>query len=219
MNLMAPFHLLRSLAFSYGRLVERESVSRAYLGLATYMDVATRVRFQRGAKIIFRDEGFLVFGMERSSFRYWARPAGYYLEQNATLEIGGYNQIGRGSLVWILEGGRIVLNGATTTGKNKIIAKEQVTIGRDCQIAWGATICDHDFHKTYSDGRQNIETAPVVIGNNVWIGMDATILKGVTIGDGAVIAAGAVVTRSVPARCLAGGVPARILKEGIDFRG
>ena len=88
-----------------------------------------------------------------------------------------------------------------------------------CQIAWGVTICDHDFHKTYTDGNQNVETAPVNIGKNVWIGMDATILKGVTIGDGAIVAAGAIVTRDVPARTLVGGAPARILKENVDFRG
>jgi acetyltransferase-like isoleucine patch superfamily enzyme len=60
-------------------------------------------------------------------------------------------------------------------------------------------------------------TQPIHIGNHVWIGMNVTILKGVQIGDGAIIAAGAVVTRNIPARCLAGGVPARVLKENITW--
>lgn len=55
--------------------------------------------------------------------------------------------------------------------------------------------------------------ASVTIGNKVWIGATATILSGVSIGDGAVIAAGAVVTKDVPAHTIAGGVPAKILKE------
>lgn len=55
--------------------------------------------------------------------------------------------------------------------------------------------------------------APIHIGNNVWIGANATVLPGVTIGDDAVIAAGAVVTKDVPARCVAGGVPAKLIKE------
>jgi acetyltransferase-like isoleucine patch superfamily enzyme len=54
-------------------------------------------------------------------------------------------------------------------------------------------------------------------GNHVWIGMRAMILKGVTIGDGAVVAAGAVVTRDVPARALVGGVPARVLRNDVEW--
>ena len=55
--------------------------------------------------------------------------------------------------------------------------------------------------------------APVEIGNGVWVGAHATILSGVTIGDNAVIAAGAVVTKDVPANAVAGGVPAKIIKQ------
>ena len=99
------------------------------------------------------------------------------------------------------------MKGATTNGENKIIAKKDIFIGKGTQIAWGATICDHDFHKTYKNGIQNVETAPIHIGENVWIGMNATILKGVTIGDGAIVAAGAVVTRNIPPGCLAAGIP------------
>lgn len=54
---------------------------------------------------------------------------------------------------------------------------------------------------------------PVVIGNGVWIGANVTILGGVNIGDGAVVAAGAVVTKDVPAKTLVGGVPAKVIKQ------
>jgi acetyltransferase-like isoleucine patch superfamily enzyme len=60
-------------------------------------------------------------------------------------------------------------------------------------------------------------TKPVHIGNHVWIGMNVMILKGVTIGDGAIIAAGSVVNRDVPERCLAGGVPAKVIKENVQW--
>ncbi len=61
--------------------------------------------------------------------------------------------------------------------------------------------------------RNGIVKRPIVIGNNVWIGAAATILPGVTIGDNAVVAAGAVVSRDVPASTIAAGVPARVLKR------
>jgi acetyltransferase-like isoleucine patch superfamily enzyme len=60
---------------------------------------------------------------------------------------------------------------------------------------------------------QGYVTSPIRIGRDCWIGCNAVILKGVSIGDGAVIAAGAVVTKDVPPRCLAGGVPARIIRS------
>jgi acetyltransferase-like isoleucine patch superfamily enzyme len=60
-------------------------------------------------------------------------------------------------------------------------------------------------------------TQPIIIGNHVWVGMNATILKGVTIGDGAIIAAGSIVTKDVKANTLVGGVPARILKENVEW--
>ena len=56
------------------------------------------------------------------------------------------------------------------------------------------------------------------IGNHVWIGAKAMIMKGVNIGDGAIIAAGAVVTKDVPARCLVAGVPAKVIKTDIEWK-
>ena len=61
--------------------------------------------------------------------------------------------------------------------------------------------------------RRQVTTAPIVVGRNVWIGAGATVLQGVTIGDDAVVAAGAVVTSDVPAAALVAGVPARVVKS------
>jgi acetyltransferase-like isoleucine patch superfamily enzyme len=64
--------------------------------------------------------------------------------------------------------------------------------------------------------KQDIETSPVTIGDDVWISHGAVILKGVNVGKGAVIAAGAVVTRNVPAYAMVGGVPARLIRNRLD---
>ncbi len=216
----APFHLLRSFMFHFSSHVVRKSVSRSYLGFCAYVNGLSSFSLEKNSQIVFDNEGFLVFGTERSSFRGWAGRTAMYIRKYGELHIKGYNQIGRGSLVWILENGRIEFQGETfTTGNNMIISKQSVTIGKECAIAWGVTICDHDFHKLYKNGIQKTETAPVVIGDRVWLGMNATILKGVTIGEGAVVGAGAVVTKDVPPGVMVGGNPARVIDEGIEFRG
>ena len=67
-------------------------------------------------------------------------------------------------------------------------------------------------HSLDPEHRGDLIPAPIRIGKNVWIGSNAVVLAGVTIGDGAVIAAGAVVTKDVPGKTIAGGVPARVMK-------
>jgi acetyltransferase-like isoleucine patch superfamily enzyme len=216
----APFHLVRSLLFNFSPKVEKLSVSKSYLGLCAYINGLSSLDIERGSKISFDDSGFLVFGTERSSFRGWAGRSSMYIRRGGELHIYGYNQIGRGSLVWILEDGKVeMLGNSFTAGKNMIISKESVSIGKDCAIAWGVTICDHDFHKLYKDGIQKIETAPVKICDRVWLGMNSTVLKGVTVGEGAVVAGGSVVVNDVPPGVVVGGNPAKIICEGIEFLG
>ncbi len=87
-----------------------------------------------------------------------------------------------------------------------------IEIGDGSLIGHNTTIAtlNHDFNP---DKRANLHPSPVKIGKNVWIGSDCTILPGVEIGDGAVIGAGSVVTKSVPANSIAVGSPARVIKQ------
>lgn len=94
-----------------------------------------------------------------------------------------------------------------------ILDRAPVIIGDSVLIAPGTVITTINHALDPSKRRANICTAlPITIGDNVWIGANCTILPGVTIGDDAVIAAGAVVRSDVPPRCVVGGVPARVLK-------
>ncbi|HHT25364.1 MAG TPA: acyltransferase [Clostridiaceae bacterium] len=95
----------------------------------------------------------------------------------------------------------------------KIRCHNKITIGDDCAISHDFTIMDSDAHKL--NGKTSC--GPIQIGNHVWIGTRVTILNGVQIGDGAVIAAGAVVTHDVPSKALAGGIPAKVIKEGVTW--
>jgi acetyltransferase-like isoleucine patch superfamily enzyme len=96
----------------------------------------------------------------------------------------------------VLKGGRIFIGNGTYLNRNtEVIAQQEVRIGHDCMIAWDVVIMDTDQHGI--DGGPPI-ARPVVIGDYVWIGCRALILKGVHIGDHAVIGAGAIVTHDVP---------------------
>ena len=87
-----------------------------------------------------------------------------------------------------------------------------VLIGDDCHIGHNVVFATLN-HGLAPENRKITYPAPIIIGKNVWIGSNATILQGVTIGDNAIVAAGAVVTKDVEANTLAGGVPAKYLKN------
>ena len=91
-----------------------------------------------------------------------------------------------------------------------------VTIGNHVNLAQGITVTalNHNFEDTnLRIDEQGISTKPVTIGDDVWIGANAVILPGVTIGKHVVVAAGAVVTKDVPDNCIVGGVPAKKIKD------
>ena len=105
-------------------------------------------------------------------------------------------------------GARTYLNRRT-----ELHCDRRITIGDRCAIAWDVQILDSDQHAL--DGVD--EPAPVTIGDHVWIGSRVTVLKGVTIGDGAVVAAGSLVVHDVPAGSLVGGVPAAVLRTEVTW--
>lgn len=87
-----------------------------------------------------------------------------------------------------------------------------VTLGDGCQIGHNVVFATLN-HGLAPEDRGTTYPAPIVLGRNVWVGSNATILQGVTIGDNAIVAAGAVVTHDVPADTIVGGVPARPIKK------
>lgn len=86
-----------------------------------------------------------------------------------------------------------------------------ITIGEGCLIGHNVVLATINHDLMPENNRKN-HYAPIHIENHVWIGSNATVLPGVTIGDWAVVAAGAVVTKDVPERTVVGGVPAKIIK-------
>lgn len=94
-------------------------------------------------------------------------------------------------------------SGVCITAHKEIIIGDNVVVGAECHIQ------DTDGHSELL----GTEDASVHIGNNVFIGMHCMILKGVTIGDNSIIAAGSIVTKDIPANCIAGGVPCKVIRQ------
>ena len=111
-------------------------------------------------------------------------------------------------------------NHITFGGHHIICVARGVTIGNHCWIGAGTKIYDNDVHALDALERRvkfgdmtKVESAPITIEDDVWIGIDALILKGVTLHHGAVVGAGAVVTEDVPSFCVAAGNPARVVRQ------
>lgn len=137
-------------------------------------------------------------------------------DSHACLAASIYNPV---KLRTFVEGAEIIIRkGAVLNGTSVVARSKRIVIGENVNIAPNCVILDSDFHDPWpSEGRfqrTGIENdREVIIGKNVWIGTGCIILKGTLIGDGSIIAAGSVVNSKIPAGCLAGGVPARVIKQ------
>ncbi|MFH0973450.1 MAG: acyltransferase [Candidatus Micrarchaeota archaeon] len=144
------------------------------------------------------------------------------------IEIGDCVVFGRHT---ILEGKGIKIgDNATLNNYSHVMSEKRIEIGADTLVAPNCFITDYDHDvggtrgKSGSDGsggssgsslirRRGTVAKPVLVGKNVWVGAYSIILKGVRIGDNSVVAAGSVVTRSIPRNCVAAGAPARVIRK------
>lgn len=139
-----------------------------------------------------------------------------YVGPGATLEVDAFS-FNQGCEIAVNEGATLRLGTGYCSNDMVIDCFQEITIGRGCMISKGVKIRDSHNHDIVSDGNY-VRTAPIHIGDHVWIGMGAMILSGVSIGSGSVVAAGAVVNRDVPENCLVGGVPAKVLKTDVVWQ-
>ena len=139
--------------------------------------------------------------------------------------------VGAGSIVlanirFEESGGSIAIGDRCFIGKSDLVCYRSIEIGNDVIMSWGVTITDHDSHSLDWQQRKNdvpewhkgrkdwthVAHAAVTIKDKAWIGFNASILKGVTIGEGAVVGAGSVVTRDVAPYSVVAGNPARLIR-------
>ena len=172
------------------------------------------------ARILAR---FLRLRLLTSAGRRWRTDGMVFLGPKLQLQIGRTGQIRFGRFAWIGSGtkircheGVVEIGAKTVMGQDcTISAYQRVAIGEQCVIADRTMFIDFDHVVTDVEEpirQQGIYKRDVVIGSNVWIGYGAQILRGVTIGDNAIIGASSVVTRDIPANAVAAGTPARVVR-------
>lgn len=106
------------------------------------------------------------------------------------------------------------------SGNSSLVCQKDISFGNDCLLSWDILIMDSDFHKILNMQGETVNApSPIRIGNHVWIGCRSTILKGVQVADHSVIAAGAVITKTLPyTHSIYGGNNLK-LKSDIDWKG
>ena len=148
----------------------------------------------------------------------------------------GNNSIVSGNFIFESSAGKIIIGNHSYVGGGTFISRSSIEIGDNVTIAWGGTFYDHDSHSIdFMKRRQDIDdelndirsgrnfitnkdwsgvnSKPIKICNDAWIGMNVIILKGVTVGEGAIVGAGSVVTKDVPAWTVVAGNPAIVVKK------
>ena len=153
----------------------------------------------------------------------WETDGLLFLGRRLEIQIGKRGRIRFGRFVWIGDGtkircheGEVIIGAKTVLGQEcTISAYQHVRIGEQCVIADRAMFIDFD-HGTVEVERpiriQGIYKRDVDVGSNVWIGYGACVLRGVKVGDNAVVGTNSVVTADVPANAVVGGVPAKVIR-------
>ena len=168
------------------------------------------ISIDKNAKV--SETGRLFIGIRWEKNRYMASQM--VMRANSKLILNGEFRVYTGHNISISENATLILGDNSYSDNNLNLACfERIEIGNNVKISENVTIRDSDNHSLDDDK----PSSPIKIGDNVWIGVNTTILKGVTIGDGAVIAAGSIVTSDVPSKALVFGVPAVVVKEEVEW--
>lgn len=166
-----------------------------------------------GKNASFSGTGSIHFGKPWPRSRLF--PSELIVEESGKIEAQGAFVFITGSSIVIRRDALLSVGSGFVNSGARIDCSTSVSIGEGVYIGCELNLRDGDGHRLSG---VEASSAPISIGNDVWIGSRVTILKGVNIGDGSVVASGSVVTKSIPPACLAAGVPARVVRTGVAWR-
>lgn len=205
-RLYLPFSFCRNLYYNLFKISRRNRKSFFILSQHTILDLS-----QTSKIYVLR---LVLFGW--CNMRKSRMETALCMARKSTLILGGGN-IGYGSYIQIGEKATLEIGDSFINREVKIVCNNHIKIGDGCIIAMGTVIRDNDGGNHKIKALNYVNSKPVVIGNHVWIGENVMILKGVTIGEGSVIAAHSLVTKDIPPHCLAMGAPAKVVRENIEW--
>ena len=143
-----------------------------------------------------------------------------YLAKDATLDVDAFD-VYAGSRINVNAGAKLSLGSGYMNHDCVIDCFDSISIGHHVFISERVVLRDSDNHSIQDmeaiSSDESAVIAPIVIGDHVWIGMNVIVLKGVTIGEGAIVAAGSVVNKDIPPHCLVAGVPAKVVKTDVTW--
>jgi acetyltransferase-like isoleucine patch superfamily enzyme len=145
------------------------------------------------------------------------------LHKNATLIVNNRFRLCYDSVLQVFEGATLTLNGGLCNAGAIFAVKRNTVVGEEFLAARNFVLLDSDYHvvldRETGKAMNAAVAGPVRIGKHVWCGINTTILKETTIGEGSVIGANAVVSKDVPPYCLAAGNPAKVIRYNITWKG
>ena len=189
------------------------------------------MRFRNYVSKCYNSMKFKLWGIKHGKNLCVHGHIGLYIAPSAQVIIGDNYYISSGwhinalarnleASIKVNDGGCLLIGNKVGMSSPVIWVHQSVTIGDYVQIGAGTLIMDSDAHSLHYSQRRDLKTdlnckqnAPIVIEDDVLIGANCIILKGVTIGARSVIGAGSVVTQNIPADCIAAGNPARVIKN------
>ena len=211
LSYLCPLNILRALYLNlrFNKTVDLNRLILINKNVELFLTSSSKIFAEKGARLNF---GFFthIFSKRRKSKLIMQEDSSFILTGKATIQSGAMVFVGKGKTLKI---GR-----SAFTSNSKILAHDDITIGDNCIFGWECQIFSGDGHPIYQGENIVNKDVPVVIEDNVWVGSRALILKGVRVGKGSIVAAGAVVTKDVPQNCIVAGNPAKIVKENISWK-
>ena len=178
----------------------------------------SHIKIDRTAKLIIEKGTFSI----NNSWTQWRKRkdiSSFIMCDHSALTVEGDFSLYQGASIYLAENAKMRIKGNSFANTNtQINCFNYIEIGQGTYISDDVRIQDSDNHFVIENNQSKPNSAPIIIGDHVWIGKNAIILKGVTIGNGAIVAAGSVVVKDVAAKSLVGGNPAKVIKENVEWK-